>query len=318
MVELMQKPTDALLMIREKHAQGVRLSKNEWTCIAYYAHRGMEWFTGGHSNILPDSYIAVVKAFLAVYDILPDSDTRHQDYYFGNLADSEFTAKRPITSDVVLKAAAHCIHKVETAKKPYRPLYVGRNLYHVLDSEKITDTTALNEALAPFWKALWRLAARGHYRVCSLPLRAPKAAGGEHYEEESFLPPVSESVPDGDFSLSFSTLDGTDLSILFVFPGTRGAMYPLSRYPMIAAFRAMLFGLCDDREMQHWDGELFYAYTSRNGDEIDVSFRAKDNGITFGFSSQEWQAVKRLFAKAWNSPEVSRTWDKLIEEYGEL
>ena len=45
---------------------------------------------------------------------------------------------------------------------------------------------------------------------------------------------------------------------------------------------------------------------------------AKDNGITFGFSSQEWQAVKRLFAKAWNSPEVSRTWDKLIEEYGEL
>ena len=77
LVKLMQKPTDALLMIREKHAQGVRLSKNEWTCIAYYAHRGMEWFTGGHSNILPDSYIAVVKAFLVVYDILPDSDTRH-------------------------------------------------------------------------------------------------------------------------------------------------------------------------------------------------------------------------------------------------
>jgi hypothetical protein len=51
---------------------------------------------------------------------------------------------------------------------------------------------------------------------------------------------------------------------------------------------------------------------------IDVSFRAKDNGITFGFSSHEWLAVKRLFAKAWNSPEVSRIWDKLVEEYGEL
>jgi hypothetical protein len=318
LVELMQKPTDALLMIREKHAQGVRLSKNEWTCIAYYAHRGMEWFTGGHSNILPDSYIAVVKAFLAVYDILPDSDTRHEDYYLGNLADHEFKVHRPITRDVVLKAAAHCIHKVETAKKPYRPLSVGRNLYHALDSEKITDTNALNEVLAPYWKPLWRLAARGHYRVCSLPLRTPRAAGAEHYEEESFLPPVSEPVPDGSFSLSFSTLDGTDLSVLFVFPGTRGAMYPLSRYPMLAAFRAMLFGLCDDREMQHWDGELFYAYTSRNGDEIDVSFRAKDNGITFGFSSHEWQAVKRLFAKAWNSPEVSRTWGKLVDEYGEL
>ncbi len=52
-------------------------------------------------------------------------------------------------------------------------------------------------------------------------------------------------------------LNNTDLSILFVFSGTRGAMYPLSRYPMIAAFRAMLFGICDDREMQHRDGELF-------------------------------------------------------------
>jgi hypothetical protein len=87
---------------------------------------------------------------------------------------------------------------------------------------------------------------------------------------------------------------------------------------MVAGFRSMLFGLRSDKVVEHFDSELFYAYTSRNGDEIDASFRAHDNGITFGFSPQDWEALKRLFTKAWNTPEVSRTWDKLVEEYGEL
>src|ERR1700733_15086369 len=51
LVELMQKPTSSLLMTREKHNQGIQLSKNEWTCIAYYVHRGMEWFTGSPSHV---------------------------------------------------------------------------------------------------------------------------------------------------------------------------------------------------------------------------------------------------------------------------
>ncbi|MEG9436375.1 hypothetical protein JAO29_09380 [Edaphobacter sp. HDX4] len=319
LIELMQKPTDALTRIREKHSQGLQLSKSEWTCVAYYVHQGMEWFSGNNSHISPDSYIAVIKAFLAVYKLLPKSEFRHQDYYLGNLDHRDAGEIGPITSEDVLKAAARCIQKVETAtKKPYTPLYAGRNLYAVLDGERITDTPALNDALAPFWPALWRLAARGHFRVCKMPLRASRNPGEEHFEDKSYLPPVSEPVSDGQFSLSFSTLDGTDLSVLLVFPGTRGAMYPISPYPMIARFRAMLFGLRADQELQHWDSETFFAYTSRNGDEIDASFRAKDNGITFGFSPQEWSALKRLFTKAWNTPEISRTWDKLTQEYGEL
>jgi hypothetical protein len=319
LVELMQKPTNALLMIREKHAQGLQLSKNEWTCIAYYVHRGMEWFTGSPSHVLPESYVAVVKAFLAVYKLLPKSEFRHQDYYLGNLGGREPGETGPITKEDVLKAAARCVHKVETAtKKPYTPHHVGRNLYAVIDGERITDTSALNEALAPFWPTLWRLAAKGHFRVCKEPLRAPRNAGEELYAEGAFLPPVSEPATSGTFSLSFSTLDGTDLSVLLVFPGSRGVMYPLSRYPMVAGFRSMLFGLCTDRVVEHFNSELFYAYTSRNDDEIDASFRAHDNGITIGFSPQDWAALKTLFTKAWNTPEVSRTWDKLVEEYGEL
>jgi len=181
-----------------------------------------------------------------------------------------------------------------------------------------SDMRALNDALAPFWPALWRIAARGHFRVCNMPLRPPKSAGEEHFSGRSFLPPVSEPTADGAFSLSFSTLDGTDLSVLLVFPGTRGTMYPISRYPEIARFRAMLFGLQADRELEHWDSQSYCAYTSRNGDEIDASFRAKDNGITFDFSPQDWSALKRLFTKAWNTPDVGRTWDKLTQEYGEL
>jgi hypothetical protein len=319
LIELMQKPTDALAHIREKHSQGLQLSKSEWTCVAYYVHQGMEWIKGNNSHVSPDSYVAVLKAFLAIYKLLPKSKARHEDYYLGNLDVRDPGETGPITSEDVLKVAARCIHKVETAtKKPYTPFYAGRNLYAVLDGERITDTSALNDALAPFWPALWRLAARGHFKVCKMPLRAPKNPGEEHFAEESFLPPVSEPVADGQFSLSFSTLDGTDLSVLLVFPGTRGAMYPISPYPMIERFRAMLFGLQADQELQHWDSEMFFAYTSRNGDEIDASFRAKDNGITFGFSPQEWSALKRLFTKAWNTPEVSRIWDKLTQEYGEL
>jgi hypothetical protein len=318
LLELMHKPTEALAHIREKHEQGLQLSKAEWTCIAYYVHQGMEWLTGNNSHICPDSYTAVIKAFLAVYKLLPESEARHEDYYFGNLGGRDAGETGRITSESVVSAAKRCIHKVEAAKQPYTPIHAGRNLYTVLDGERITNICALNDALAPFWPALWRIAARGHFKVCNMPLRPPKSAGEEHFAGKSFLPPVSEPVADGAFSLSFSTLDGTDLSVLLVFPGTRGTMYPISRYPEVARFRAMLFGLKADQALEHWDSQSYFAYTSRNGDEIDASFRAKDNGITFGFSPDDWSALKRLFTKAWNTPEVSRTWDKLTQEYGEL
>jgi len=318
LIELMQKPTEGLTLIREKHSQGLQLSKSEWTCLAYYVHQGLEWFTGNYTHVSPESYIGVVNAFLAVYALTPQEPGRDAEYYLGNLDVRESVGTSPVTPEDVVKAAALCIHKVKTAKKPFTPVYAGRNLYALLDGERLANIPSLNKALSPFWPVLWRLAARGHFRVCNAPLRVPRNPGEEHFIDNSLLPPVSEPIGDGQYSLSFSTLDNTDLSILLVFPGTRGTMYPITPYPMIARFRAMLFGLKADAEWQHWNSDFFHAYTSKNGDEIDASFRANDNGITFGFSPQDWAALKNLFTKAWNTPEVSRVWDKLTQEYGEL
>ena len=52
--------------------------------------------------------------------------------------------------------------------------------------------------------------------------------------------------------------------------------------------------------------------------EIEFWFRAHANGITFGFSSEEWKAVRELFRRAWEVPEVRVAWDVLSLEYGEL
>ena len=92
----------------------------------------------------------------------------------------------------------------------------------------------------------------------------------------------------------------------------------MSRYPMITAFRAMLDGLRSDQENEHWDTPSFFAYTGRGKDGLHVGFRAKDNGITFTFAPEEWATIKRLFAKAWETPELNRVWEKLALEYGEL
>jgi hypothetical protein len=45
----------------------------------------------------------------------------------------------------------------------YGPLLVGRNVYALLEGEKLSGADALNRVLRPYWPSLWRLAARGHY-----------------------------------------------------------------------------------------------------------------------------------------------------------
>jgi hypothetical protein len=96
-------------------------------------------------------------------------------------------------------------------------------------------------------------------------------------------------------------------------------MYPLDPYPMIAEFRALLAAfLPKARPPQHWDGEYFFGYVTERDKETEFWFRAHENGITFGFSGEEWKAVRELFRRAWEVPEVRFAWDALSLEYGEL
>jgi hypothetical protein len=107
--------------------------------------------------------------------------------------------------------------------------------------------------------------------------------------------------------------------MLLGFPGARGPMYPLGTYPMIAEFRAMLAAIPPrGKSPLHWDGKQFYGYVSEREKETEFWFRSHANGITFGFSSEEWKAVRELFRRAWDVPEVGVAWNALILEYGEL
>ncbi|OLB28798.1 MAG: hypothetical protein DMG42_10120 [Acidobacteria bacterium] len=97
-------------------------------------------------------------------------------------------------------------------------------------------------------------------------------------------------------------------------------MYPISGYPKITEFRAMLAALAPDSPTRRWEGGHFLGYVaaSEEGKGKDYWFRAHHNGITFGLSEKEWKSVQALFREAWELPEIRMAWDSLTLEYGEL
>jgi hypothetical protein len=196
------------------------------------------------------------------------------------------------------------------------PLLAGRNLYALLEDEKLSGAEAVDRVLRPFWPGLWRLAARGHYHLTQQPVRIKSS------QRDSFFQTPIAPIREGEYTLSFARGEGHDFSMLLSFPGARGPMYPLSGYPKIAEFRTMLDALTPESSTPRWDGEHFFGYSAKPEDAKekgkDFWFRAHDNGITFGFSEKEWKSVQALFRRAWAIQEVRMAWDGLALEYGEL
>jgi hypothetical protein len=120
--------------------------------------------------------------------------------------------------------------------------------------------------------------------------------------------------------LSFARGEGAEFSVLLSFPAARGPLYPIASYPKIAEFRAMLAALEPPSRAQPWTGEYFFGYVhpSNSGEPAEVWFRAHENGITVGFSSEEWTVVRTLFRRAWESPDIQQAWDRLTLDYGAL
>jgi hypothetical protein len=314
-VELLGKATESLLEIRKKSEAGQMLSRAQWTLLAYYVQRGSE----GFSKTPPsrESFIGILKAFRAVYQ-LSNSRSRNDGEYFSDLGPDSWP-ERPLGSgsispEVVREAVAKLLQRLEDpASTVGPPIMAGRNLYMLLeDTEKHCSVAELNQALAPFFRVLWRVAALGHYAAAREPIRA----GGQTF----FRPPIP-TLHENGFTLAFSLgMDG-ELSMLLCLPGTRGPAYPLAPYPMIAEFRSMLRAFPEPRPQQIWDGDRFFAFTTQTntpGEPIDCWFRAKNNGITVGFSAEEWKTVRELFRRGWEMPEVRVAWEALSLEYGEM
>lgn len=318
-VELMAQPTETLLQIRRKGEAQHVLSRAEWTILAYFVQQGLEAFSERTPNpVSRESLTVVLDAFLAAYELRKERTSKLDEFYLGNLP-AEFrppktrgTEEQP-TAESVRKAVLETRKRLSDPATKAEPLLAGRNLYVILDEEKLSGAEALDRALRPFFTVLWRLAARGHYCLKHEPLRLPSTA------KESFYQPPIPSVKEGEYSLSFARGDRGDFSLLLSFPGARGPMYPVSGYPRITEFRAMLAALPEGT--RRWNGEHFFGYVSASEEgkgKEDVWFRAHANGITFGFSEKEWKSVQGLFRRAWEIPEVRMAWDELALEYGEL
>lgn len=313
-VDLMAQPTETLLQIRRKGEAQHVLSRAEWTVLAYFVQRGLEACSVRTPNpVSRESLTVVLDAFLAVYELRKERASKLDEFYLGNLPAKGKGAEEQANTETVRKAVLETRRRLNESGTKAEPLFIGRNLHVLLEDEKLAGDEALDRALRPFFPVIWKLAARGHYFLKQEPIRLPST------EKEPFYQPPIPPVKEGDYSLAFARAEGQDFSLLLSFPGPRGPQYPISGYPRITEFRAMLGALGTDT--RRWNGEHFFGYVAASEDgkaKEDVWFRAHANGITFGFSEKEWKMVQALFRRAWEMPEVRMAWDELALEYGEL
>jgi hypothetical protein len=93
-------------------------------------------------------------------------------------------AREKAIPDIVRRTVAEARKRTLESKSKHSVLFAGRNLYVLLDEETFSGADALNRALRPYWPALWRLAARGHYYLKQQPIR-PKPSLPEDVFKQS-------------------------------------------------------------------------------------------------------------------------------------
>lgn len=322
LVSMLTEPTDSLLNIRRKAGSKLLLSRAEWTLIAYYCLQGTEGFGDtAQTEISYESLAGILQAFQAVYGLLRKQNKTHLDSFFvAHLPpDRQAEAKKPeeVGSDDVRRAVTRTIRMLESpTEERQRPIFVGRNLYFLLDELEFPNVEKLNEALRPYWPILWRVCARGHYFLHMQPLQDPNSSASEI---DAPLNPPLPKFEEGDYRLEFVRSPREGFSVWLSLPGRLSPLYPVEGYPKISEFKTILERLDLKRVLIAWNGRYFLAYTvADEKDAVGVNFRARDNGITFNFRGDDWQSIKKLFRRAWQDPQVRRIWDALALEYGEL
>ena len=318
-VDLIGEGPKGLLRIRHKAEAGHPLSRAEWTVVGHFVQQGLEGVFGATPiTVSRESLVAVVDAFAAVYDLPGRSSPLDDGFYLLNVPE-ECRPVRPrrgyvheVSPDIVRRTVAEVRRRLADPADPVWPVFMGRNLYRVIELTKV-GPDALTAALRPWWPILWRLVARGQYFLMRTPLRDPERRSDGLHD-----PPIP-SLDEEPFSLVFARGEFHDFSAMLVFPG-HGPMYPFGSYPVLAEFRTLLAAVPSSRAKKAWKGRLLFGYTTvpTATEPGVVWFRAQDNGITIGFSDEEWAAVQRLFRRAWQLPAIQQLWDALALEYGEL
>jgi hypothetical protein len=322
--DLMETPTESLVETRRKGEALQVLSRPEWTVLALFVSVGLESLsTKTPHPVSRESFGGVVDAFLAVHGLrLGDAASPLDRVYLSNFPVEcrPVKVREPgsgdrVSGDAVRRTANETKRRLNDLSSAVAPVMVGKSLQRLLAEDHLPGPEDVSRALRPFWSVLWRLAARGHYVMHGGPVRSAAVR-----REGLYQPPIAP-VMEGGYSLSFVRGEGTEFSMLLSLPGPFGPTYPLTGYPRINEFRAMLGALGSHSSVQRWSGGHFQGYRAASPSERDregVWFRAHDNGITFGLPLSDWATLQRLFQRAWSVPDIRLAWDELIDEYGEL
>ena len=134
-VDLLAEPTDSLRHIRRKGEAGMVLSRAEWTAIAHFVRHGLEASPDQTPNpVSRESLIAVLDAFLAVYDLRAEGGSRLDAFYLGNLPPEcrPASAKRAdrvvsTTSETVRRTVKETRRRVSDPATTWQPILAGRN-----------------------------------------------------------------------------------------------------------------------------------------------------------------------------------------------
>jgi hypothetical protein len=117
------------------------------------------------NRLSPDSLIAVLDAFSAVYDLRSVPVTMRDPYYLGNLP-AECRPAAAIneapTSAAVRTAVAETRRRLRERLPGCFPWLAGRNLRVLLAEDPLPGAAAIHRALRRHWAGLWRLAMEGH------------------------------------------------------------------------------------------------------------------------------------------------------------
>ena len=112
--------------------------------------------------------------------------------------------------------------------------------------------------------------------------------------------PLVPFIATGDYHLGTSVGQDWRMSVCLSFTRHR-AMYPMSDSELLE-FNVMLKTLTPAE--QTWNGNDFFAYTRNDEPNEEFNFRRHRDGITFGFSAQEWRSLSAFMDKVLGTPEM--------------
>jgi hypothetical protein len=307
--ELQRSPTEALAALRNKWEQRQPWSRAEWIFLAQYVQVACEELSENPALPGPDSFIVVLEAMMKVRALRGDRGAGLDRYYLGNLGIPETAVfnDRQFDPDLVPKVVADLIQEQRRPAAAKKPVFVGRNLYVALRDEELDDLVALNRALEPFVERLFRLAARGHWIREHQPVRVRR-------EGPTYTTP-SVQIKEGNLGLTVLVSGESEIAMALNLT-ERGVVYPLSCYPQIREFAAMLDQLAPGKI---WDGANFHASSdAATGGSAQFQFRRHADGVLLSFSEAEWNDLKKLFSAAMDDAWLQSVIAELGLIYGEL